>query len=129
MMPHLVLLPGHIHSFQFRDLLLLKIDKSSYITKTSALIDVSTKVIMSQLVQGRVPCANVMAGGDGSVNCVTLANFICSACYLVHVCYHLTFIEIRRKQSGLVTDNDLSTVGLNARPRTGLSTSSIADPL
>lgn len=84
---------------------------------------------MSQLVQVRVPCANVKEGADGSVNCVTLANSICSKCYLVHVCYHLTFIEIRRRQSDLVTDNDLSTVGVNARPRTGLSTSSIANPL
>ena len=84
---------------------------------------------MSQLVHGTVPCANVKEGGHGSVNCVTLANYKCSKCYLVHVCYHPTFIELRRKQSDLVADNDLSTVGLNVRPRTGLSTSSIAIPL
>ena len=84
---------------------------------------------MSQLVQDRIPCANVKAGGDGPINCVTQANLICSKCHLVQVCYSLAFLNITRKQSDLVTDNDLSTVGVNAMSRTGLSTSSIANPL
>ena len=78
---------------------------------------------------GRVPCANVKVGGDRPLNCVTPANLSCPKCHLVNVCYHQTFIDIRRKQSDLVTGNDFRTVGVNARPRTGLSTGSIAIPL
>ena len=83
---------------------------------------------MSQLVQGRIPCANVKVVGDRPVNCVTPANLSCSECHLVNVCYHLTFVDIKRKQSDLVTDDDLSIVGMNAGPRTGLSTTSTAIP-
>ncbi|KAF6236092.1 hypothetical protein HO173_005720 [Letharia columbiana] len=46
----------------------------------------SLEVNISQLAQGRIPCANVKEGVDGPVNCVTQANLICSRCYLVQYC-------------------------------------------